>query len=238
VLTHLLDSKDVVVRLNATRVLDSIEEEDHKNTIPDKKLIKLFDHECEYFKDTLLCIKTFEKALTSVGNRLSGSNGKRDEEQAARDHLKTHLETQAEESLETIFNLLSLKYKESDMEVVLMGIRNDTEESKINAIEFLENLLAANLRSKLMPLLEYSFLGNTESELEISDISEDKCLLKLLNYRGADTKIQVLTLMQFVQNNNFVKPVKKLLTHKNQKIRSLAKKYLTSFNPSYKKEVS
>jgi AAA family ATP:ADP antiporter len=91
VLSHLLSSKDVVVRLNATRVLDSIEEDDHKNTIPDKKLMKLFDHECEYFKDTLLCIKTFEKALTSVGSRLSGSNGKRDEEQAARDHLKTHL---------------------------------------------------------------------------------------------------------------------------------------------------
>jgi len=224
VLSHLLNSKDVVVRLNASKVLDSIEEENHKNTIPDRKLIQYFYDECDYFMNTLTGIQTIENAIKSIGNEIANNPENRMEEQAARDRLKNHIEIQLDESLETIFNLLSLKYKDSDMEVVFLGIKNETKESKINAIEFLENLLKPDLKNKLLPLLEFSFLDNKAANIEIQSIPENRCLLNLLDERGADTKILVLNLMLHINDESFIKPIRKLENHKNAKVRALARK--------------
>jgi len=226
VLKHLLSSKDVVVRLNASRVLDKIVAENHQNTIPEKKLIILFNKECDYFRNTLISINSIysPEKESSSDFTVDGNGGLT--EQAARVQLIKHLSIQSDYSLETIFNYLSLRYKDSDMKVVLQGIKNDTKESKINAIEFLENLLTINLRNKLMPLLEYSFLGNSEDGFIINTIPEGTCLLNLLDERGAKTKINVLNLMLFVPNKDFIKPLNKLLKHKNEKVRKLAKKNL------------
>lgn len=230
VLSHLLNSKDVVVRLNASKVLDNIEDENHRNTIPDKKLIQHFYDECDYFKNTLTGIQTIENSIKIVGNKISNNSEIELEEQVARDHLRSHLQIQSNESLETIFNLLSLKYKNSDMEVVFLGIKNETETSKINAIEFLENLLNTDFKNKLLPLLEYSFLDNTEAGLNIKGISESNCLINLLDERGADTKIHVLNLMQYHRNKSFAKSIKELEKHKNPKVMALAKKNIRFYS--------
>ena len=228
VLSHLLNSKEVAVRLNASRVLNDIEEQNRANTIPNKKLIEFFNNECDYYKNILIGIYIIEKGIKEIGEKLFNISKDKMEEQSSRDILKNHLIKQANNSLESIFYLLSLRYKDSDMEVVLLGIKNDTERSRINAIEFLENLLSSDYKNKLMPLLEYNFLYNTKAIPDRDNITESEYLLTLLDAMGTETIILVLKLIQHTKKPSFDKPVKELESHLNSQVRALAKKYFIS----------
>ncbi|MEN8187298.1 MAG: Npt1/Npt2 family nucleotide transporter [Bacteroidota bacterium] len=225
-LLRLLKSKDVLVRLNAAKALENIEETNHLIRISDKRLGENLFNECSYFKNTLTAIQAIEKSVVNNDKNVKDDPKKIVKEQSARKAILDQLQVQLDRSLETIFYLLSIKYPNSDMKIAFLGIKNDTEESRINTIEFLENLLQSDLKKALLPLLEYHFLDETETDLKIETIPESKCLLDLLEERGAVTKMRVLNLLQFADHESFEKTIRKLTKHKNSEIASLAKKCL------------
>ena len=114
------------------------------------------------------------------------------------------------------------------MEVVFQGIKNDTKESRINAVEFLSNLLDTELKDELLPLLEYHFLEDREVNFKIETLPEKKCLNNLLKECGVATKVRVLKLMQHLDQKWSVQLLNKLAKHKNTTIRNLVKKILDS----------
>ena len=221
VLLKLLKSKDVLVRMNASIGLKNIEDFIHKINISNQRLVDVFFSECLYFRNTLSAINSLEKALIKAE-----SNNATSEEIVLRKDLLSNLQLQLDRSLETIFNLLSIKYIDADMEIAHQGIINNTEESRINTVEFLSNILQSDLKKEFLPLLEYHFLSDSESGLTIETISENKCLLKLLNERGVVTKKIVLQLLSFVDVSPFNKKIKLLTKHKNKEISSLAIKLI------------
>lgn len=223
VLLKLLKSKDVLVRKNASVGLKNIEDKVHKINITNQRVINVFFSECMYFRNTLSATNSLEKALVKAE-----SNQATSEEIILRKGLLSNLQLQLDRSLETIFNLLSLKYIDTDMEIAHQGILNKTEESRINTVEFLSNILQSDLKKEFLPLLEYHFLSDSESGLTIETISENKCLLKLLNDRGVVTKKMVLQLLSFVEITPFKKKIKLLTNHKNKEISSLAIKLVES----------
>jgi len=227
-LLRLLRSKDVLVRLQSARALNKLEDKNHKLKFSDKRLSENIFNECMYFKNTLVSLQSVEKALEKAGKSSKNKSSDVKKAQAARIKLLKHLQKQLDYSLETIFNLLGIKYADADMEVAYLGINNDTEESRINTIEFLSNLLEADLKRELLPLLEYRFLGDRDTDIDIKEVSEIKGLICLLKGHGIVSKILVLQLLRFIPHRSARKILEKLSKHKNAKIRSLVKKVIES----------
>jgi AAA family ATP:ADP antiporter len=227
-LINLLESNDVLVRLNATKSLKVLKDKDIKLRLNDERLNENIFNESLFFKNTLSAIYSLEKTERTKAKKVKKAqyNSYKDEA-AQRTSLLNLLKAHLDLSLETIFYLLSEKYKYSDMEVVFEGIRNDTEESRINAIEFLSNILDSELKDELLPILEYHFLSDKDVNLKIDVIPEKRSLNLLLKERGVATKIRVLKLMQFL-NMGSTPVLKKLTKHKNLTVRKLAKKILAT----------
>ena len=222
-LLRLLKSNDVMVRLNAARVLERIKNKDIKLRISNERLSDNIFNECIYFKNTLTAIYSLEdtQRKQKKTNKTTGL-----EEQTALKNLLEHLLKQLDDSLETIFTILSIKYTEADMDVAFMGITNKTEESRINTVEFLSNLLDSELKDELLPLLEYHFLSERETGLKIENLSENEVLTNLLKEGDTRTKIKALNLIQYLDKGSYDKIVKKMAKENNPKISSLAKKIL------------
>ena len=227
-LINLLESNDVLVRLNATKSLKVLKDKDIKLRLNDERLNKNIFNESLFFKNTLSAIYSLEKTERTKAKKVKKAQDNPYKDEAAqRTSLLNLLQAHLDLSLETIFYLLSEKYKYSDMEVVFEGIRNDTEESRINAIEFLSNILDSELKDELLPILEYHFLSDKDVNLKIDIMPEKRSLNLLLKERGVATKIRVLKLMQFL-NMGSTPVLKKLTKHKNLTVRKLAKKILAT----------
>ncbi|MEN8123578.1 MAG: Npt1/Npt2 family nucleotide transporter [Bacteroidota bacterium] len=226
VLNRLLKSKNVLVRLNAAISLENIEELNKQIKISNNRLRDYIFDESLYFKNTLVSIRTIERTIKKVEKNSKIDPDSHKDELTARKALLKHLKTQQDNSLKIIFYLLSIKYADSDMKMAFLGIKNDTEESRINTIEFLENLLHADLKNELLPLLEFHFLNEGELDLKLESIPEREVLLELLENRGIKTKIHVIKLMHYVKNKTVEKKLKELAENKNPKIKALAKKNL------------
>ena len=225
-LLRLLKSNDVMVRLNAARVLERIKNKDIKLRISNDRLSDNIFNECIYFKNTLTAIYSLEdtQRKQKKTNKTTGL-----EEQTAIKNLLEHLLKQLDDSLETIFTILSIKYTEADMDVAFMGITNKTEESRINTVEFLSNLLDSELKDELLPLLEYHFLSERETDLKIENLSENEVLTNLLKEGDTRTKIKALNLIQYLDIGSYEKMIIKMAKENNPKISSLAKKILQEY---------
>ena len=224
-LLRLLKSNDVLVRLNAAKVLDRIMEKDHKLKISDKRLSENIFNECLYFKNNLTAIYSLEAMLKEL-KESDKKEVKDSEVQFARKELLAYLLKQLDVNLETVFTLLSIKYSEEDMSVAFLGITNETEESRINTVEFLSNLLEIDLKDELLPLLEYHFLAERETDLKIDKLSENEVLIQLLQDGDNRSKIKTLNLVQYFDNKVYKKVLAKMAKENNPKISSLAKKIL------------
>ncbi len=227
-LLRLLRSKDVLDRLQSARALNKLEDNNHKLKISDKRLSENIFNECMYFKNTLVALQSVEKAFDKAAKSSKKNSSEMKKAQAARRKLLDHLQKQLDYSLETIFNLLGIKYSDSDMKVAYQGINNETEESRINTIEFLSNLLEVDLKRELLPLLEYRFLADGETDIDIKEVPENRSLINLLKEQGIVSKIFVLQLLRYIPHNSTKRILDKLSKHKNAKLRSLARKVIES----------
>ncbi len=227
-LLRLLKSKDALVRLQSAKSLNKLEEKNKKLKFSDKRLNETIFNESMYFKNTLIAIQSVEEAMEKVNKSSKKTSFDITKAQTARKNLLKHLQKQLDYSLGTIFNLLSIKYSDADMEVAYLGINNDTEESRINTIEFLSNLLESDLKRELLPLLEYRFLGDGETGIDMKPVPENRSLINLLKEHGIVSKTLVLKLLRFIPHSSTKRILQKLSVHKNPKIRSLARKVIES----------
>ena len=211
---NLLESKDVLLRKNASESLKKIKDPKQKIKVNKSKLSNLIFNECMYFKDS----------LTAVYSLSENREEKTKETLLAREVLTGHLQRQIDHSLETIFNLLGLKYAESDMDMALEGVKKNDDESRINAVEFLSNMLDSDLKDELLPLLEYHFLEDREVNLDFKIMNEPELFSLLFKRRGVISKKLILKLLLTYKDlRPFKEAVKPLLNHKNPDIKRLAK---------------
>ncbi len=60
------------------------------------------------------------------------------------------LREQVDLSLNSIFTLLSIRYNQDDITAAFLGLKSDDDNAKVNAIEFLDNLLHIKLKNKIL----------------------------------------------------------------------------------------
>ena len=85
----------------------------------------------------------------------------------ARKSLMEILKRRLDDHLERIFKLLGLKYPPEEIDTIYQNIKSDKPDLRLNAVEFLDNLLEVNLKRmmaqkapELIILADHTKLGN------------------------------------------------------------------------------
>jgi len=113
------------------------------------------------------------------------------------------LENRLDENLERIFKLLELKYPPEEIDTVYRNLKSDKTDLRINAIEFLDNLLDVSLKKVLIPIIESVTLETITREtlknLNIRVPGQLDCLELILHGKDRQLKMAVIDLIDTLE---------------------------------------
>ncbi len=238
ILMRLLRSKDFVIRLEAAKSLNTIRSQFPQASLDQRLLTKIILRESTYYKNSINTLSSLKSSLAkSMNSETEMTNDLQVDLQIARESLIDILELQLEQSLECVFKLLSLKYDYSDIQTAYFGLKSEEKETKINAIEFLDNLLKSRLKSTMLPMIEYHIIDSdtyNPSSFEVNALTETRALSLLLKNRGSKMKLAVLNVMMHTSEMRYIKLIMPLLKHRNKKVRLFAKHALDDIRSNKK----
>lgn len=232
VLMRFLQSKDFVIRTEAAKSLNMLKLENISLTVDQRMLTRILLKESTFYRNTLNAIITFKVFIdnSEVNDLKSDAEI---ESVIARENLMELLREQLEQSLDCIFKLFSLKYDQADIDTAYFGLKSEKQDIRINAIEFLDNLLKSKLKSTILPLIEYHILesdGHSVSSFEPRVVPEKEILTMLLRNRGPRMKLAVLNVIKFSVDESYLDVVKPLIKHPNLVVQRFAIRTLKELN--------
>nr|WP_256259802.1 MFS transporter [Winogradskyella luteola] len=225
ILMRFLKSRDVNIRLEATRALIKLKSKNESLNFNKRRLKKEIIKECRYGKETLDALASMRHiiALNSID---TNSDDDRNEISIARKSIVEVLDEQLITSLKSIFNLLSLLYDEADIKVSYSGLMSDVKEAQINALEFLDNLLQSQIKTQILPLIEYYNINeggsSSKNQLEIELLDEYNLINMLLRKRGKRMKLEILHLIRVLNDTSYISLVNQQTLHKNKEVKQFA----------------
>tara|TARA_Y100001001_G_C7966273_1_gene294319 strand:- start:572 stop:1297 length:726 start_codon:yes stop_codon:yes gene_type:complete len=233
-LFQLFDDVDLSVRLAVVRSLSDIRKERPTLRFNRFKIVAKIFEECTLYHQTLSAMHT--QIIISYRNRKKSGGQINVEERNARASLLELLERRLDAGLERIFKLLGLKYVQEDVHNAYLGLLSPKEESRIKAIEFLDNLLTGNLKQKLLPIIEEATM-DFSSEEAIQKIkhaipSEIECFEQLLQVPDIKLKLAVIYLIAKQRDKCFKELLERYVTDDNPKIKDFAQNALKEINLS------
>jgi len=227
-LFHLLEDKDLAVRLSAIRALSDLKADFPNLHFNNAKIVSSIYEECKLYHNTLSAMHT--QIIVSYRNRKKTKEIVSESERDARASLLELLERRLDAGLERIFKLLGLKYKQNDITIAYAGLVSEKQEARTNAIEFLDNLLSGELKRKLLPIIESSVVDVTSEEIihqfKQKILTELECFQLLLEANDQKLKLAVFFLIGKQQDKKFIPLLEKYLEDDNFKIQSFAKEAL------------
>lgn len=232
VLMRLMKSRDFIIRMEASRSLLKLNTKNKKLTFNTRLFKTLILKEAKHYREAL-AIKNVLNNLINIDTNSESETVNVPEITEARRNIVEILEEQMETSLRTIFKLLAVIYDEDDIKITYSGLLSDIDDARINALEFLDNLLKGQLKLKLIPLLEHFSTKNDVSKnrlLKSKIVNEEIGLTILIKNRGKRSKLAALALMQALNDRRFISLVKSLKKHKNIEVRYAAKQTLAQFH--------
>lgn len=222
-LYKLLKQKDVSIRVQTVVALSKLREKAPDLYINKRVIKSALLRECQFYKNTLSIIAALQLTLEQ-SNTDANTTDVSTEILIARQGILDILKEQELHSLKCIFKLLSILYNSSDIEMSYHGILSDIKEAKINALEFLDNLLQNQLKTNIFPLLEYYVVKDEEDKtnLKLKTLSEKAYLKLLVKSRGKRLKLEVINLVYYLNEKKYATIIKPLLKHKNSDVKYLA----------------
>ncbi|MEO9953022.1 Npt1/Npt2 family nucleotide transporter [Nonlabens sp.] len=126
-------------------------------------------------------------------------------EKTERSHLIQQLKTSLELNLKRVFNLLALYYNPEDVFVAYRGLKSDTKESQLHAMEYLDGLLSRNLKTLLLPILE-SGMSSPNQEMSdyhkhVSLLNQEDCLKTIMYIEDESLQIKAIALLKIIEDN-------------------------------------
>jgi len=156
--------------------------------------------------------------------QVQGQNGPR--EGAARLLLARAMEEKLDNSLERIFRLSGLIYPPRDMYNAYLGIVSARQDTRANALEFLDNLLAPRYKKDLIPIVEahssQSLPGSARNRLEHHLLPEQDCLHQLLTGDDGWLKACAAYLAGTAKAGQFAAEILTLASDREQVVREAA----------------
>lgn len=227
----LLESTDLAVRLETIRALSDIRRNAPQVKFDRYAVADLILEECKTYHRTLSAMHT--QIIISYRNRNKSKQEIGNAERDARTSLLEILERRLDAGLERIFKLLGLKYHQRDIETAYEGLVNDKQEVRLNAIEFLDNLLTGNLKRTLLPIIEETILDATSEDglqkIKHKIPTEMECFQLLLKGNDLKVKLSVLYLIKHQKNTKYIPLLLQYSASDDMKISTFAKEALDSF---------
>jgi AAA family ATP:ADP antiporter len=197
-LFQLFRHKNAPIRLAALRSLNQMKIKFPYLNYYGKKLPEFLLQEARLYQDTLSALYV---------QRLASPQDLTDEEtlsiQTKRQDLVNLLELRLDANLERIFRLLGLKYSPEDILFAFEGIQSQQEDLRINALEYLDNLLDPGLKKVLIPLIETALLDSISEDailqLNVKIPDEMACYQMLLKGEDEEVKRAVEGLLEKIK---------------------------------------
>lgn len=143
----------------------------------------------------------------------------------AREHLIRTLETRLDENLERIFRLLGLSYPPVEMYNAYKGIKSPDPQTRISAMEFLDNVLEINIKQVIIPVIETGFsprqdLPLTKDDKEIP--GEFESYVAMLKGEDDVLKEKTLNLLMYQPDDRFLPLMAELIGSPSRAVRGMA----------------
>jgi len=221
-LFELLEYNDIIVRNNSIDALTKLKANYPHLIFYNKRIIYNIFDEASLFMNTLSALYVQQESMKQLSGEKEG------EVFEARKSLIKILERRLDDNLEHIFKFLGLKYPPDDMDTIYREIKSDKAEMRINAIEFLDNLLDTNLKKVLIPIIETSIAETITKEvlkeLKIKIVGSWECFQMLLDGRDVKVKMAVLYLLAVLKDRQFLPLARNYVNHSDKKVSSFALK--------------
>ncbi|MGJ5642604.1 NTP/NDP exchange transporter [Formosa sp. S-31] len=226
-LLKLIDTTEHSVTIEAIDALKRLKWRYPALKIRDRFLVDKILDECQIYQSMLSSIHS--QIIINFKEHAEHKNNEK--EDAARHGLMHILEHRLDRQLHRIFKFLGIKYPPNDIDPILDIIINGEEEQRINAIEFLDNILEYHLKRELIPIAESALFHDEISEeiikkLNLKVYSEAECYRILLQRHDLKIKHAVLYLIEQTKNKTFIPLVEMVLNDHSETVRNQAQQTL------------
>ncbi len=229
-LFSILDHKEISLKTEALRSLNNLKINHPQLRFHNKLVIRRIMQEAHLYTETLGALYAQIAAIEGNENMME----RPDQVFQARKSLVALLERRLDGNLERIFRLLGLKYPPEEILTIYQGLQSKKPDMRINAVEFLDNLLETNLKRVLIPIVETVFLDHisesTFKNLNVKIPDEFECLSMLLAGKDNKIKLAVLYLISQSKNTRYLTLVEKYANDDNPKIRNFSGQAIASLN--------
>ncbi len=230
-LFELLEYNDIIVRNNVLLSLTRLKNKQPHLVFYNKRIIHNIFDEAKMFLNTLAALHVQQERISNQSNE--------DTVFEARKSLIQLLERRLDDNLLRIFKFLGLKYPPEEIDSLYRDIKSDKSEMRVNAIEFLDNILDTNLKKTLIPIIETTLSDSITkeiiNELRIKVMSQGECFSMLLEGKDVKVKLAVLYLLSVLKDKRYIPIVNTYINHPNKKISSWALNAMNAMNESGEK---
>jgi AAA family ATP:ADP antiporter len=152
--------------------------------------------------------------------------------QMQRQALNSEIEKRLDGNLERIFRLLGLRYPSEDIYSVYKRLYSKQTDHRINAVDFLDNLLETDLKRIIIPIVETA-IADTVVEQVIERLglkvpSEREAFELMLPQADPDLQLQALSLIALLDDRRYIPLVGELINGRNPSVHAAAKGILKS----------
>ena len=231
ILTLNLDQADPVLRFNIVKALYQLRMKDYTLHFDHERIVR---HILAEAKEYTQIWTVFYKQINSktVQPAEDKSFSVSSETERMKRKLIKDLESRLDSDLERIFILLGLKYPPDDIYNIYLGLKSKDGDTRINAIELLDNILEVDLKKVIIPIVESSLvdalINETLARLGLKVPSEFDCLVMLLT--GDDPLLQLdsLNIISQLNDDRYIRYVGQLVNNPDSKIKKRALAVLKS----------
>jgi AAA family ATP:ADP antiporter len=234
--TH-LNLKDSLLRYEIIRALFKLRENYPLLKFESKRVEEIVKEEtAQYIKLRALWARI--KNAFVEGEKIKDTQPHSNQVRKARTLLALAIKEKLDESLERIFRLLGLKYAPRDMLNAYLGLKSNRHNLRANAIEFLDNILRADLKKTLIPMVETPLtdarLPSNQKYCGLSMPDEFESIDTLLHGDDAWLKACSVYFLAIVCDDRFTHIIKELEDAQESIVKETTKLYLKKMYGSNK----
>lgn len=223
ILEKILKSKNTTSRLEAAKALRKIRKKNINLTLAKRNIKKHIIKETQYYKTILEANISIQHQINI--DLLDKNNNSKKRLYEARKELSAALEQELKKSLSIIFNILSLLYSDDDIFITFRAFKSKHQEAKINALEWLENMLEKSIRAKVIPILEHEVLENNHQDtktLSFTILTELVLLKKLMKISGSGVRQNAVNYIRVSKDKTLIPALLPLKKYRNTTVKQLA----------------
>ncbi len=229
ILIQNLNQKDPSLRYAVIKALSQIRMNFLSLRFDDEKIIKRILSEVSDYGNTLAALYGHMSPKRLPHNQVFHDKD-RDVVAESRRALIRDLEEKLDDNLERIFRLLGLKYPPHDIYRAYLGIQSKQPDLRMNAVEFLDNLLEPNIRKMIIPIIEAppsdAMIDRILDQLGLKIPTEFEGLILLLGENDSSLQARALELIAHLKDERYLPFIGELVNSPDSKVRSNARRAL------------